>query len=195
MALSNYADLLASVAAWTNRSDLGSVVADCVVLCETDLNRQLRTPFNETTDTAFSVTGRYTALPNDFAEMRRVVMNYGAERKELVPLPQSGRVDESGTPWAYNIVNNALEVVPLSTAYTLELTYWTKVPALASNTTNAILTRFPDVYLFGTCAQVGFYMDDPGMTARFMGKFSDAVMRANRSRFGQMGTGLQVRAS
>jgi hypothetical protein len=121
MALTTYADVRASVALWLNRNDLADVIPDFIQLCESDLNRRLRVPQNEAMETAYAVTGRYTALPSDFAEMRRLFLNYGAERLELVPAPQAGRVADGGVPFAYNIVNNKLEIVPESTAYTLEL--------------------------------------------------------------------------
>jgi hypothetical protein len=195
MALGTYNGLLAACALWANRNDLGTVLPDCVVLAESDLNKRLRTPFNESQNTAFAVTGRYTTLPTDFAEMRKVILNDGSIRPELVPLPQSARISESGVPRYYNLVNNTLEITPLSTAYTLELSYYKKVPALASNLTNDVLTNFPDVYLFGTLVQVGYFMDDAQMVARFEPKYEQALSKANATRFRQFGTGLQVRVS
>lgn len=195
MSLANYTDLQASIALWLNRNDLTTVIPDFVVLAEADMNKRLRTAFNEEQDTAFAVTGRYTALPTDFAEMRKVILNYGSERPELVPLPQAARIGDSGVPLYYNLVNNTLEITPLSTSYTLELSYWKKVPALASNSTNDVLTNYPDVYLFGCCVQAGYFMDDAQMVARFEPKYEQALAKANATRFRQWGTGLQVRAS
>ena len=195
MALSNYSELLSSVALWLNRPDLTTVLPDCVALCEADMNKRLRTAKNENMNTSFSVTGRYTTLPTDFVEMRRVVMLYGSERIELLPLPQASRVSISGEPIYYNIVDDSLEVVPLSTAYSLELTYWTKVPALVSASVNGVLTSVPDVYLYGTCAQAGYFLDDSQMVARFEPKYEQAVRAANSTRFRQLGSGLTVRAS
>ena len=195
MALSTYSELQSSVALWLNRSDLTAVIPDGVTLCEADMNRRLRTPHNETVDTAFAVSARRTDLPSDFAEMRTVFLNYGSSRVELVPLTQAGRVDESGTPVYYNIVNHQIEVVPESTSYTLELRYWTKVPALATNSTSDVLTNYPDVYLFGTCMQMGYFLDDAQMIAKFQPMFERALDKANATRFRQFGSGLQVRTS
>lgn len=196
MALNTYADVQASIALWLNRNDLADVIPDFIRLCESDLNRRLRVPQNEAMETAYAVTGRYTALPSDFAEMRRLFLNYGAERLELVPAPQAGRVADGGVPFAYNIVNNKLEIVPESTAYTLELSYWKTVPALASNTAGTpVLTTYPDVYLYGSCVQAGYFLDDMSVTSKFEPKYERALQAANAKRFRQMGTGLQVRAS
>ena len=192
MALATYTDLLASVALWTNRNDISSAIPDFVTLCEEDLNRRLRSPLNETMDTAFAIAGRYTALPTDFAEMRRVFLLDSSVRTELVPLPQAGSVSDSGIPIWYNIVDNQLEVVPIGT-YTLEITYYNTVPALVSNSTNNVLTNFPSVYLYGTCMQAGLFLNDVGMVGKFSPMYEKALATANGSRK-QMGTGLQVRA-
>lgn len=192
MALSTYSDLQASVALWTNRNDLTTVIPDFVLLCEEDLNRRLRTPWNETMDTAFAVSSRYTALPSDFQEMRRVFLLDGSVRTELVPLPQAGSVNDSGVPAFYNIVDNQLEVVPYG-SYTLEITYYNTVPALASNSTTDVLTKFPSVYLYGTCLQAGLFLDDASLVSKFMPAYEKALILANSSRK-QLGTGLQVRA-
>jgi hypothetical protein len=195
MALATFTDLQSAIALWCNRNDLGAAIPDFVTLAESDMNKRLRTPFNEAQDTAFSVTSRYTALPTDFAEMRRVFLSYGGERIELSPVPQAGRVYDTGTPFAYNIVNNTIEVVPESTEYTLELSYYKKVPALSSNSTNDVLVRYPELYLFGSLVQAGYFMDDAQLVARFEPKYEQALAKANASRFRQMGQGLQVRAS
>ena len=193
MALSNYTDLQASIGLWLNRNDLGTAIPDFVALCEADLNKRLRTPFNENMSTAFAVTSRYTTLPSDFAEMRRVILKDGSERPELVPYTMAGAVSQTGTPVYYNIVDNQLEVVPVGSC-TLELSYYQKVPALATNATNNVLTRFPDLYLFGSCLQGGYFLDDAQIVARFEPKYEQALQKANGTRFRQMGTGLQVRA-
>jgi hypothetical protein len=195
MALANYTDLQASVALWLNRSDLTTVIPDFIALAESEMDKRLRTSHNETIDTAFAVTDRRTALPSDFAEMRSVFLNYGSLRVELLPLTMAGRVDDAAVPIYYGIVNHEIEVVPESTAYTLELRYWTKVPALASNTTNDVLTNFPDVYLYGSCLQAGYFLDDAQMVAKFQPMFERALEKANNTRFRQYGSGLQVRAT
>jgi hypothetical protein len=122
-------------------------------------------------------------------------MNYGSLRIELLPLTMAGRVNESAVPIYYGIVNHEIEVVPEETSYTLELRYWTKVPALSTNSTNDILTNFPDVYLYGACLQAGYFLDDAQMVAKFEPKFERALSQANATRFRQFGSGLQVRAS
>jgi hypothetical protein len=104
-------------------------------------------------------------------------------------------VYESGTPAYYNIINDTIEIVPLSTDYTLEISYYKVVPPLATNDTSTVLTNHPELYLFGTCLQAAYFLDDAQMVAKFEPKFQQALQAANSRRFRQMGQGLQVRVS
>jgi hypothetical protein len=193
MALSNYAELQASVVAWLNRNDLGTYIPDFVRLAEADLNARLRSPANEKRETAFAVSGRFTALPSDFAEMRRVYRFEGTTRIELKPVSSNvaGRVYDTDQAFLYSINGNELEVVP-EQACTLELTYYRTVPALASNSTNDVLTRHPDVYLFGTLMQACLWLGDGNLVAKYLPLYESALSRANRQR--QLGGALAVRA-
>jgi len=195
MALSNYTELQAAVANYINRSDATASIPDFVALAEADMNQRLRCPENEVSDTAFAITDRYTALPTAFAEMRRVVLT-ATPREELVPIAPSlaGGFFESGRPIYYAITGNQLEVVPFG-SYTLELFYWRTVPALASNSTNNVLTAYPNLYLFGTCAQAGIWLDDPGLTSRFMPIYEQALNFANTKSQRQLGSGLAIRCA
>ncbi len=190
MALANYTDLQASVALWLNRSDLTSVTPDFIALCEADLNRRLRTPFNEKKD-SLVVSSRFTDLPSDFAEMRTVFITVGGTRFQVDPYTGTGALQDGETHYLYAINNNQLE---MTTTGTLEIRYWKKVPALSTNTTNDILTNFPDVYLFGSCLHAGYFMDDAQMIAKWETKYERALEKANATRFRQFGSGLQVRA-
>jgi hypothetical protein len=145
-------------------------------------------------NTAFAITGRYTALPVDFAEMKRVYLN-DSVRTELNPAPQTGRVFSSGIPLYYNIINNTIELVPISTLYTLEMSYWKVVPPLATNDTSDVLTNHPELYLYGTCLQAAYFLDDAQAVAKYAPQFQQALSAANSRRFRQAGTGLQVRVS
>ena len=195
MALSNYTELQAAVAGYINRSDAGAAFVDFIALAEADMNRRLRCPENETSNTAFAITSRYTALPTAFAEMRRVVLT-ATPREELMPLSPSlsGGFFESGRPIYYAITGNQLEVVPFG-SYELELFYWRDVPALVSNSTNDVLTKYPDLYLFGSCAQAGIWLDDPGLTSRFMPMYEQALNFANTKAQRQLGSGLTIRCA
>jgi hypothetical protein len=65
----------------------------------------------------------------------------------------------------FDIVGDNITTYPSSTA-TIDLEYYTKIPALSdSNTTNWLLTKAPLVYLYGSLiAAEPFMMDDARAT-------------------------------
>ena len=88
----------------------------------------------------------------------------------------------TGTP--VYIVNNA------------ELTYWQAVTALSdANTTNTILTNYPDAYLFGSLKQAVSYTQNGEALSFFNQRFEQALADANttseNARF--TGSNLQMR--
>lgn len=196
MALANYTDLQAAVAAWINRTDLTSVIPDFVLLCEADLNRRLRARENEKRDTSFSASSRYTALPTDFARMKRVVLS--SPRQEIEPLSSAipGGYDQLGTPKFYSINGNQLELLPYPTAATtLELTYYRTVLPLSGNSTTTVLTAYPDLYLFGTCMQAGLYLNDKDLVEKFLPMYETALTKANSASNVNLGGIMSVRAA
>ena len=193
MALTTYTELLASVALHLNRNDLTDALPDFVKLAESDMNSRLRCPQNEKRDTSFAVSDRFTNLPVDFAEMRRVVW-VGSYRVELKPVAAevASPYITASTPHSYAIHGNQLEVVPPQ-ASTLELTYWRTLPNLADNNTNNVLARYPDLYLYGTCVQAALYLGDGNLVAKYQPLYERALSFANGQK--QVGSGLAVRVA
>jgi hypothetical protein len=70
----------------------------------------------------------------------------------------------TGTPFAWSIMGSNLEVVSApSGSFACPLAYYARLPALSNaNTTNWLLTKHPDAYLYGTLLQTAPYLkDDP----------------------------------
>lgn len=159
MALANYSDLLAAVASWLNRSDLTAVIPDMIALAEAEFNRTLRTMEMEGRATA--TTGSAVAVPSDFIGLRSVFINDAPLAYVSASDFFSLDVDSSGTPAYYTIADGQFFFKPTPSSSTVEITYYQKIPALtASNTTNWLMTKHPDLYLFATLAQGEFYTWD-----------------------------------
>jgi len=180
MALSTYANLKSAIASWAHRSDItDSVAADFVTLAEAEFNRVLRCVQQETRDT-LSVTSRYTALPTDFLELRRIEY----DGTDLVPLnsltPYQATAyqtnNTSGDPAYFAIVGTDIEIQPVQTSATLDILYYAKIAALSdSNTTNWLLTAHPDLYLAECLRQLSIYTKDDASINRYGQQVSDAV--------------------
>ena len=176
MALANYSDLSAAISMWLNRSDLEATYPTFIALFETRANRALRVPQMEVQSTA-TATSNALALPSDFISAREVRLS----EKHLVALSPHEMRDTnvhytSGNPVGYSIVDQALIFAPpISDTETVYLTYYASIPALTSTeTTNWLMTAFPDAYLYGVLAVVYDYLRD-GDQAASMLDLSDRI--------------------
>ena len=186
MAIGTYAQLKSAIASWAHRSDItDSVAADFVTLAEAEFNRVLRCVEQETRDT-LSVSSRYTALPTDFLELRRVEFDNSPvyPLNSLTPYQQTAyrTTEPSGDPIYYSIVGTDIEIVPTQSAASVDILYWAKIPALSTaNTTNWLLTAYPDLYLSECLRQVAIYTKDDASVARYGQQVSDSIQTIKRN--------------
>lgn len=158
MALATYADLTAAIATWLNRSDYTAIIPDFIRLAEVEFDRILRDPDMEKRATA-TLTGNALALPTGFQEMRSLKVD-GTDLVQVVAADFFALEPETvGVPAVYTIADGQLFFNPATSASaTVTMTYFEAIPALtASNTTNWLMTRAPDLYLFASLAQAEFY--------------------------------------
>lgn len=156
MALSNYTELQASIGNWLEDSTLTAVIPDFVVLAEARFNRELRVPEMETVTTS-TVSTETFAAPTGYLGIRGVWINESPD----VPLdyfaPEHFKTivaeGVSGKPRAYTLIGETIHLAPIPAAgYSISVAHYGKVPALASNSTNWLLTSHPDLYLAASLA-------------------------------------------
>lgn len=180
MALGTYDQLKSAISSWSHRSNLSdSVLSDFVTLAEAEFNRVLRCVEQETRDT-LSVSSRYTALPTDFLELRRIEYDGSPvyPLNSLTPFQQTGyrQNQPTGDPVYYSIVGTDIEIVPTQTSATLDILYYAKIPALSdSNTTNWLLTAWPDLYLSECLRQCAIWTKDDNSINRYGQRVMEAV--------------------
>ena len=192
MALATYSDLLAAVASWLMRDDLTANIPDFVTLCESRTNLQLRIREMETSDTLTPSAGGVCTLPTDYIEARRVVSNVDPiSVLESISLDRArAQYSTAGYPAFYAIQGSSLLVYPPSTS-TITLDYYATVPALSSgNTTNWLLTKAPQVYLYGTLLEAAPFLEDDNRIVTWANLYKAAMedlhKADNRARFGKM---------
>lgn len=165
MAISTYSELKAAVADWLNRADLTSVIPDFISLAEAQINRQLRTHDMLKRATA-TVEDDYFSVPTDWLETS-VLVNLGTktfpmEYVDYERLNELKGLSPTGDPKFYTMIDGKFLILPAATSdspATLELSYYGKIPALSdSNTTNWLLTKSPDLYLYATLMQAEPYL-------------------------------------
>ena len=165
MAITNYSELKSSIADWLNRADLTAVIPDFITLAEAQINRQLRTHDMIKRATA-TVTDDYFSVPTDWLETN-VLVNLGTytipmEYVDYERLNELKALFLTGEPRFYTMIDGKFLILPAATSASpanLEMSYYGKIPALSdSNTTNWLLTKSPDLYLYAALMQAEPYL-------------------------------------
>jgi hypothetical protein len=107
-------------------------------------------------------------LPSDYLAWRRVTW-LGNPLRDLDYVHPSMIVYQypevpASPPAKFTIEASTLRVMPQDPT-PLSLTYYQKLPSLAVNTTNWLMTQHPDLYLFGALAESQGYAVDPDKLA------------------------------
>lgn len=166
MRITTYAELQSSIADWLLRDDLTSVIPTFISLAEAKFNRRIR-DYRMVKRATAEVDTAYFAIPSDWQENIRFQLNttpivtleyvtpdQAAEEKRLSV--------SAGKPAFFTMIGNQFQIVPApDSTYDAELTYYSKIPALSgSNTSNWLLEKAPDMYLYGALMEAAPYLDD-----------------------------------
>jgi hypothetical protein len=161
------AGLRASIADWLNRGDLTAQIPDFILMAEGRLNRILRTPDMEAHATASTIAGNeFVAFPTGFIGMREFHIQgnpiVNLDQMSLGEMHREFSLSPAAKPKKYAIANNQIALGPIPDgAYVLDMFYYAKLPPLASNATNWLLTAHPDLYLYAALLQSeAFIIDD-----------------------------------
>ena len=168
MAIGTYAELRTAVANWLDRDDLTDRIPEFISLAEARMNRVLRIRLMEGKYTASTVAGqRNFALPTGYIQMRNFQVNTSPITPVQYVTPEIyDRLygsTQTATPQFYTIVADEIQLGPIpDSALTLEMLFYKKISALSdSNTTEAMLTDNPDIYLYGALMEAEpFIMND-----------------------------------
>ena len=168
MAIGTYAELKTAVANWLDRDDLTDRIPEFIALAEARMNRVLRIRLMEGKYTASTVGGqRNYALPAGYIQMRNFQVNTSPITPVQYVAPEIyDRLygsTQTATPQFYTIVANEIQLGPIpDSVLTLEMLFYKKITALSgSNTTEAMLTDNPDIYLYGALMEAEpFIMND-----------------------------------
>lgn len=178
MSLSTYTELKASIADWLGRSDLTNQIVDFIALAEAEFNNNLRMTDMLDTNTVTTTANTATAaLPSDFLSIRQLYHSTEPRKMNKTTLDvifSKYNSAYSGRPVDYAIhVGNTVYLGPVPDAvYSLNLIYYKKVPALASNSTNWLLTKKPNAYLYGALRQARIFMQDEELVQRIEAEYA-----------------------
>jgi hypothetical protein len=174
-----YAGLQASVADWLNRADLAAVVPDFIAMAEAQISRRLVMdgpvrPMMARDD--ITIAAEFVNVPSDFMGVDTIYVNGGDTASGIMRLEiatpaeindlKSFHFNQAGGPLRFALVGNQFQFWPWNgTSVTGELTYWQRLPALATAGGNWLLTLHPDAYLYGALLQAAPYLKDDARVA------------------------------
>lgn len=168
MALATFSDLKSAAADWINRADLTAVIPTFVTLAEAKFNRELRLR-DMLVRAEATTSNEFVAVPADFLENYSLELNMaqiGPQQALGFIGPLEAKVLKAnkitGLVRFYTIIDGAFELLPAPTTDTdVILTYYQKIPALSDTaTTNWLLTKSPDLYLYSTLLEAAPYLRD-----------------------------------
>lgn len=200
MALANYADLQASVANWLHRSDLTAVIPDFVAIAEARMSADLDARDMDVSTTLTTVSGVSTlTAPTDIMESRRMlitstdpnrVLTYVTPEQLKVKYPYSTVTE----PEVFTVIGPNFEFGPIpDSAYTLQYIYRQKIPSLATNSTNWLMTKWPHAYLYATLCAAAPYLGQDQRIGVWEDAYQKAVQDVNSTDW-YSGTSMVVKA-
>ena len=167
MALSTYSEIKSTIADYLNRADLTAVLPSFVTLAEAKFNRELRTR-DMLVQAQETSSNQYVSLPTDFLQHYSLALDAASAQPPMDYIgPQEAKVLKAqnrtaSTTYYYTVIDSAFEIVPTPNAdLDLDLVYYAKIPALSDgNTTNWLLTKSPDLYLYSALLEAAPYLKD-----------------------------------
>ena len=190
MAFDTYDNLKKAVVKQSHRNDLDIKFDDFLAITEVEIRSNsegaLKVSLNEKISTApTSTTDRSLAFPPGFQSSRKfsITIDEHIEGLSFRTPDQLIIRNGSGRPCFFTVRNNEIEfdILP-DEAYTVTMTYTVDLTALSpSNQTNNILTKYPNVYLYGCLKQVYIFSQDTEQATIYDGLFSEAIDSANNS--------------
>lgn len=186
MSLATYSDLKTSVASWLHRSDLTSVIPDFVTLAEQRINGDLDARLQDTKTTlTCTVDDEAVTLPTDLIAIRHLSVMTDPIKTLKYATPDTFETaypwDGSGIPAIYSVIGSEIHLAPTpDSAYSLDIVYKARVPALSdTNTTNWLLTTYPHVYLYAVLCESAPYLKDDGRIQVWDMKYREAIDTVN----------------
>ena len=186
MSLANYSALKTSIKRWAHRDDIDDIVDDIILLAETTMYANEECPLRTRelpTSTTTTTSGQTLALPTGFLEFRKLTLTSGSYEIEChYQSPESmNKSTVSGMPKYFTVTDTVEFDKNPDTTYTVNWVYFAAPTGISSaNTTNTILTNYPNIYLLGCQWATHVYTGEDEKAALFWAQFMSALRGANK---------------
>ena len=201
----NYDSLKTEIYNWLLREVTDIVVTpdqidNYISLCESELNRELKVRDLQETQSLTALAGDdYVTLPNNYQSMCAIQFNtspYDIEPMSSRANMKAQFTSEPSRPKAFFILGDKIIFnCSCDGDYTLELDYYKSIPAISSlNQTNNILTKYPDLYLYGALKQANLHIKDNEKLTNVGTVYSNAIDRiVAADRLSKLTSGSRIR--
>lgn len=187
MALATNAQLQASIATWATRTDLTATIPDFIGWAQQEIGRRLRSRWM-LTRADLAITGEFVAQPADFQALKSLHLAVSPRVNIDVVSPE---IIEDSYSWNSTQTNPEQVAVEgaqfhfgpaFSGTPTGKLLYYATPAALVVDAdTNAILTRYPFLYLYGSLEALFRYLEDDNNAQIYGGQFGELIESINTS--------------
>jgi len=193
VAITNYSTLQSSIADYLNRADLTSQIRMFIQFVEADLNTRIRCREMIVQSTITSTLGDVD-LPANWLEAINLKIDGGQTPLRYITLDEADIVVSEQLltqPRFYTIVEDVIRLVPPpATNEDIDLIYYSNIPALSNqNTTNWLLTKSPDVYLYGALVHAAPFLVDDQRISVFAQFYSQRVEALNQDSYKALHSG------
>lgn len=196
MSISNSTELKTAIADHLHRTDLTTSIPDFIRLAEAKLNRSLQIPMLEASASLSTVSSsNLIALPSRFHQALYLKLNTGNGYVFLERMPTE-YIDTlqtySGIPNYYRIGGDNIEFECNADAvYTCTLRYYKQLD-INSDSTNDLLTKYPDCYLYASLIEGFRYLRDWEAAQLYSGLAGGVVDDIKHQEGKQQSSGLAV---
>lgn len=179
----DYQALCNKIADVLNRADLTTAIPDFTVLATTRISRdmaRINHPSSISRSTLYA-QGAYVDLPSDFLSVYQLLLSDTSKVLSYITPDQQMEVMASGWgppespfpptapyqgqttgPTYFTIIGNQIRLLPTQTSSSplqMDLLYYRTLPPLnAISTSNWALTKYPDLYLYGSLVHSAPYL-------------------------------------
>ena len=185
MALDTYANLIASVASWATYRDLTSQMPDFVAWADQEIGSRLRANFMlASADVA--VNAETASLPSDFLAPKRLYLDVTPRQSVRfvdagTALDMSAELGPGTYPLCAAVEGSSFRFAPLFTgSATGKLLYYARPAPLGPSTaSNAVLAKYPYLYLYGALEALFRYKEDDNNCDRYGAQFGGLIESIN----------------
>lgn len=206
MAITDYLSLKKEVSDWTHMNgELDDKFDTFLQLCEVEIYANPDEPLCMVSldllyTTTLSTTSRFIDLPPGMNSQKKLSISIDDYNYEIQYQTVSNIVTQdalSGIPNFFTISNNQIEfnMIP-DKEYTVNINYLgTDTPLTSTDTTNAILAKYPNIYLNGCLSQAFSYTQEDQQASKYSQYFMQAIKFANnREKDIKYPAGLSIKA-